>query len=86
MGPNHSFLGFVKNTPKDSLKGCAYSTNICYPPQACVKIKKYSLEMVGEIGKWNLYKIYINLWQLVTLEHDTLSLLVSRFGNPFVSC
>jgi hypothetical protein len=51
MGSNHSFLGFVKHTqgtrPKDELT----FTSICYPPQACVKIKSYSPEMVGEIGK-----------------------------------
>jgi hypothetical protein len=27
------------------------STSICYPPQACVKIKRYSPEMV-EGGNW----------------------------------
>jgi hypothetical protein len=28
------------------------STSICYPPQACIKIKRYSPEMVGEnLGK-----------------------------------
>jgi hypothetical protein len=52
MGPNHSFLGFVKHTPRDSSEGCYYITSICYPPQACVKIKRYSPEMVGGgIGK-----------------------------------
>jgi hypothetical protein len=52
MGPNHSFLGFVKHTPRDSLKDELKLTSICYPPQACVKIKRYSPEMVGEkLGK-----------------------------------
>jgi hypothetical protein len=52
MGLNHSFLGFVKHTLKDSSEGLAYITSICYPPQACVKIKRYSSEMAGEkLGK-----------------------------------
>jgi hypothetical protein len=61
MGPNHSFLGFVKNIrgthPKDELK----STSICYPPQACVKIKRYLPKMVGEkFGK----EMYLNLYSV----------------------
>jgi hypothetical protein len=48
MELNHSFLGFVKHTLKDELT----FTSICYPPQACVKIRRYSPEMVGEkLGK-----------------------------------
>jgi hypothetical protein len=56
MGPNHSFLGFVKHTrgtrPKDGL----ISTSICDPLQACVTIKRYLPEMVGE----NLGKGYVS--------------------------
>jgi hypothetical protein len=56
MGLNHSFLGFVKilrrTRPKDEL----ISTSICDPLQACVKIKRYLPEMVGE----NLGKGYVS--------------------------
>ena len=43
------------------------STSICYPPQACVKIKRYSPEMVGGKSEPVFYG-------RVTFEHDTLSL------------
>ena len=61
MGPNHSFLGFVKYTLRDSSEGWAYIASICYPPQACVKIKRYSPEMVGE----NLGKGYVFIFVLI---------------------
>jgi hypothetical protein len=47
MGLNHSFLGFIKNTLRDSSEGGAYITSICYPPQDCIKIKRYLLENGG---------------------------------------
>ena len=34
----------------DSSEGRTYMTSICYPLQACVKIKRYSPEMVGKNG------------------------------------
>jgi hypothetical protein len=43
--------------PKDEIT----STSICYPPQACVKIKRYSPEMVGE----NLGKGYVFIFVLI---------------------
>ena len=60
MGSNHSFLGFIKNTLRESPEGWAYSSSICYPPQSCVKIKRYSPEMVGKIGK----EIFLNLYSM----------------------
>jgi hypothetical protein len=80
--PNHSFLGFIKHTLKDEIT----STSICYPPQACVKIKRYSPEMVGEnLGK-KCVSIFLLVVVIVSLEHDTPFVIQSGLGNPFVSC
>ena len=57
MGLNQSFLGFVKHTPKDKI----ISTSICDPPQAYVKIKRDSPEMVGG----NLGKGYVFIFVLI---------------------
>jgi hypothetical protein len=86
MGPNHSFLGFVKCTLRDCPKDELTSTSICYPPQACVKIKRYSPEMVGEIlGKGYAF-VFVLMAVSVALEHDTpCSSFESGLGNPFVS-
>jgi hypothetical protein len=47
------------------------STSICYPPQPCAKIKKYSPEMVGgNLGKGCVF-VFVLLAVSVTLEHDT---------------
>ena len=51
--PSSSFLGLVKCTRMDFSEGKTYMTSICYPLQACVKIKRYLLEMVGEIGSYS---------------------------------
>ena len=48
-----SFLRLVKCTRLDFSEGKTYMTSIWYPLQACVKIKRYSPEMVG--GEWNQY-------------------------------
>ena len=51
--PSFSFLGLVKCTRMDSSEGRIYMTSIWYPLQACVKIKRYSPEMVGENGSFS---------------------------------
>ena len=51
--PSSSFLGLVKCTRMDFSEGQTYMTSICYPLQACVKIKRYSLEMVRENGSYS---------------------------------
>jgi hypothetical protein len=54
---------------------------------ACVKIKGYSPEMVGEIlGKGYVF-VFILVAVSVALEHDTpYSSFESGLGNPFVFC
>jgi hypothetical protein len=70
-GLNHSFLGFVKHTPRDLMKDELTSTSICYPPQDCVKIKRYSPEMVGgNLGKKRVF-VFVLVAVIVALEHDT---------------
>jgi hypothetical protein len=61
-------LNILQRThPKDELT----STSICYPPQLCVKIKRYSPEMVGgNLGKGYVF-VFILLAVSVSLEHDT---------------
>jgi hypothetical protein len=67
------------------LKDELTSTRICYPFESCIKIKRYSREMVGE----NLGKKYLSIFVLVavivSLEHDTPFIIESRLGNPFAS-
>jgi hypothetical protein len=62
------------------------STSICYPPQACVKIKRYLPEMVGEIlGKGYVF-VSVLMVVSVALEHDTpYSSFEFGLGNPLVS-
>ena len=48
MIPSLSFLGLVKLTRIDSFEEWTYTTSIWYPLQACIKIKRYSLEIVGK--------------------------------------
>jgi hypothetical protein len=57
-----------------------------YPPQVCVKIKRYSPEMVGEnLGKGCIF-VFILLAVSVAPEHDyPYSLFETGLGNPFVS-
>ena len=72
-----SFLGLVKCTMMDLSEGQTYTTSICYPLQDCVKIKRYSPEMVGENGSyssfvlavchswtWHLFSVRIGLGNL----------------------
>ena len=76
MRPNHSFLGFVKNTPKDSSEGLIQrmrlqdkhmlsSSSLCK--------NKEGLSSNGG-GKWerNIYSCIVRR-QYVTGEHDTSS-------------
>ena len=87
MGPNHFFLGFVKNTLRESSEGWAYITSIFYPPQDCIKIKRYSPEMVGE----NLGKGYVFIFVLIGSKchswtwHPLFITFEASLGNPFVS-
>ena len=75
----------------DSSEGRIYMTSIWYPLQACVKIKRYSPEMVGKMEPTSL-----SCRQYVALEHGTclhscrVGDISSRFslasvglGNPF---
>jgi hypothetical protein len=62
-------------------------TSICYPPQACVKIKRYSPEMVGEnLGK-KCVSVSVLMAVSIVLEHDTpLRHLNLSWLIQFVSC
>jgi hypothetical protein len=61
MGPNHSFLGFVKSTPRDSFEGCAYISSICYPPQILCKNKEV---LAINCGGKNEKEMYLNLYSM----------------------
>ena len=73
MGPNQSFLGFVKHTPRDSSEGWAYINKHMWSSSSLRKNKR------GTCQKWwgknwerNVSKPVFH--ERVTFEYDTLSL------------
>ena len=61
MGPNHSFLGFVKNTPRDLSEGWAYINKHMWSSSSLRKNKEVlARNGGGNFGKGICFRIHIN--------------------------
>jgi hypothetical protein len=71
MGLNHSFLGFVKHTLRDSSEGSAY-INKHMLSSSSLRKNKYVLAKNGrgELGK-ECVSLFVLVAVMVALEHDT---------------
>jgi hypothetical protein len=71
MGPNHSFLGFIKHTPRDSSEGWAYINKHMLSSWSLSKNKEVLARNGGrKLGK-KRRTVFVLVAVIVSLEHDT---------------
>jgi hypothetical protein len=82
MGPNHSFLGFIKHTPRDSSEGWAYINKHMLSSSILHKNKEVlARNGGGKFGKGMCFRIHIIGSKCCSWTWHPLFIIGSRFGK-----